>query len=391
MNPPLQQSAEKSFPRVLVVYHSCINLADQHGVSIRGWFAQWPKENLAQIYSGQESGRGEFFGSSYKLRHRDRWFGRLFFWLKGSPLGEASIQVVTVREAAPRASGSSLHSHAKRIFGRFLLKTGFWELLFPPKLSIELVDWVKQFKPDIIYCQGYTLGFTWLPLMLKHRFGLPICFQTGDDWPEVLYRDSPISFLMRPVVRASAKKLIRTAALRFANGPDMAAEYSKRYQVAFEPMMMSDDYNRFNECIPIRIPNHGEISIMYTGNLSNNRWQSIADLCLAAEELRSDGLDFQITGMVSSVPPEDIELMSTFSNFRLLPAPSHDDLPRYLKGADILFLAEPFDDKRVVDIRLSISTKAHLYMMSERPALIYAPATTGIMSYAGKVGMGFQS
>ena len=39
------------YPRVLIVYNSRINTFDQHGVSIRGWFADWPKENLAQIYS----------------------------------------------------------------------------------------------------------------------------------------------------------------------------------------------------------------------------------------------------------------------------------------------------------------------------------------------------
>ena len=44
------------FPRVLILYHSRINSYDQHGVSIRGWFANYPKEKMAQIYSGGEIG-----------------------------------------------------------------------------------------------------------------------------------------------------------------------------------------------------------------------------------------------------------------------------------------------------------------------------------------------
>ena len=370
------------YPRVLIVYHACINKADQHGVSIRGWFAQWPKDDLGQIYSGQESGTGTFCGHSYKLGIKDRWFGWLFSKLKSSSIGEASIQVVTINGAPTAQNESNPYNFFKRIVGKILLNSGIWEFIFRPKLSAELVSWVEAFRPDIIYCQGYSLGFTWLPIQLKFRFGIPICFQTGDDWPEELYKDSVFSLLVRPVVRSSVKKLLSLSEVRFSNGPDMTADYSRKYRLHFEPLMMCDDYSRFHESKTNRVAETNVLSIIYAGTLGAGRWRVIGDLCLIANELREEGLPVQVTALVSSTPPESVEFLNSLANFNLLPAPSHEILPSFLKGADILFLPESFEANRLSHTNLSISTKAHLYMMSKKPTLIYAPPSSGIMKYA---------
>ncbi len=66
-----------------------------------------------------------------------------------------------------------------------------------------------------------------------------------------------------------------------------------------------------------------------------------------------------------------------------------EELPSYLKGGDILFLPETFDPVKANEIRLSISTKAHFYMMSEKPVLVYASPITGIADYAKKEGWAY--
>jgi hypothetical protein len=82
------------------------------------------------------------------------------------------------------------------------------------------------------------------------------------------------------------------------------------------------------------------------------------------------------------VPPEAIVPLGNAHNLRLRQPPEHDQVPQVLRGADILFLPETFEDQEAEDIKLSISSKAHLYMMSERPVLVYAAAATGIADYA---------
>ena len=60
---------------------------------------------------------------------------------------------------------------------------------------------MEQFAPDVIYAEGYSLGFVWLPLLLRKRYGWPIAFHTGDDWPRDLYRTGLTAPLLRPLVR----------------------------------------------------------------------------------------------------------------------------------------------------------------------------------------------
>ena len=56
-----------------------------------------------------------------------------------------------------------------------------------------------------------------------------------------------------------------------------------------------------------------------------------------------------------------------------------------LRGADILFLPERFDET-AQGIRLSISSKAHLFMFSGKPIIVYSDPVTGIVRYATEDG-----
>lgn len=372
------------YPRVLIVYMSCLNKADQHGVSLRNWFAEWPRENLGQIYSGGEVGNERFCGQTFKLGPSERRFGPLFYRLKHSSLGENSTPKTLNEHFSGKLDRISHRALLQAQLSRVLTRSGLWEIIFSPVLSPRLLKWVTNFAPQMIYCQGYDLSFVWLPLMLKRALSVPLCFQTGDDWPFSLYSDSIISWAMRPIVVHAVKQLIASSSMRLANGDLMASEYSIRYKADFRPIMMSDDLDRFRNAIPIRVTDKKKISIIYTGGLAHNRWESLVSLCEAANLLRPEGHDIAITAFVPSVPYEAVNAFSQMSNLEIKPPLPHEQVPAVLKGADILFLPETFDPIKVAEIRLSISTKAHLYMMSERPILVCGSPLAGVVEYANR-------
>ena len=68
---------------------TCINANDQFGVSIRNWFADWPKENLAQISSGGVFGNERFCGNNYQLGPQDGSFGKIYFRFKRSSFAQS--------------------------------------------------------------------------------------------------------------------------------------------------------------------------------------------------------------------------------------------------------------------------------------------------------------
>jgi len=373
------------YPRVLIVYNSRINTFDQHGVSIRGWFADWPKENLAQIYSGIENEEASFSSSNFQLGIKERRFGKYFFKLKKSSFGQSSYSV-SLDDKSKNINKYNFLSLLKTKISGWLVNTGLWELIFSPKLSKEMIKFVEDFNPQIIYCQGYSLTFAWLPVMIHNKTRTPICFQTGDDWPSHLYKNSIISILVRPIVNKAVKTLISKSVLRLANGKLMSDVFNERYGVSFGINMMCDNIKRFQNANIYQVVDKSSISIVYSGNLGSGRWMSIIDLCEAVEMLDNEGLNISVVAFASTIPPEGVNELLKYSNLQILPNPSHDDLPSYLKGADILFLPETFDSNQAESVRLSISSKAHLYMLSEKPILVYGSSINGIVSYAEEGG-----
>jgi glycosyltransferase involved in cell wall biosynthesis len=369
------------FPRVLIVYNSRINQVDTHGVSIRGWFADWPKQSLAQIYSGGDIGDETFCGFNFKIKQDERRFGRLFIKIKGSSIGKSSYPILVENNTAKKMRIGKSQLFKSKV-SELLMATGLWELIFKPVLSIDIIRFIQEFKPQIIYCQGYNLTFALLPVMIKRRFNLPICFQTGDDWPSNRYKDTLFSFIMRPVIVNAAKTLIAESAIRLANCSNMVEEFEKKYNLPFVKLMMCDSIERFRNSAIRRIVSPSVYSIIYTGGIGGNRWESIIDLSIAADLLSKEGINILITVFTSNVPMEAVNKFKDHKSIQILPDPSHEELPSYLKGGDILFLPETFDELQSKSIHLSLSTKAHLYMFSEIPILVYGSHITGIVNYA---------
>lgn len=372
---------KNKYPRVLIIYHSRINKADQHGVSIRGWFGDWPKENMAQIYSGGEVGEEVFCSYNFRLGQKERRFGKYFYKLKGSSLGQSSYPLI-LNKRVTKINKHSLWSLLMNKISIFFVNTGIWELFFKPILSDEMIQFIEKFNPQIIYCQGYQLTYTWLPVMIHNKFHIPICFQTGDDWPSSLYKDSFLSIVIKPIVNRSIMTLLSCAKARLANGKLMAEVFKKRYGFYFEPLMMCDDLSRFRSALPHRVVSNDSISIVYAGGLGHKRWASIIELCKAAELLRNENYKIIVTVFATEIPHEAISILRDQNNLQILHGPSHEELPSLLKGADILYLPETFDLIVARTISLSISTKAHLYMLSEKPILMYASPITGTMNYS---------
>ncbi|MHB9024885.1 MAG: glycosyltransferase [Armatimonadota bacterium] len=369
------------YPRVLIMTKTKVNPIDGMGASLLNWFHNWPRTSLAQLYSSDALGSVDLCAQNYLLGPADRRFGRLFTRLKGSVQQSGSTPIA----GTPVASPSPLR-RIGRWLGGALTRSGIWELVFPPRISPALERWIRDFDPEIIYAQGIDLSFAWLPVLVHRRFHLPVCVQISDDWPATLYRNVPSAPLMRPFVRRAFRQLACIATVRLGTGERMQREYLQRYGLSFEPMMICDEPERFAAATPQRPLPEGPTIIGYSGSLGSRRWESLLDLCRAVRMLNQQGYHLAIVVYTGPMPPEAAGPLAEQPELQILPPPSHDTLPGCLKGMDFLFLPEAFDPVQASTIRYSISTKAHLYMMSERPILVYGPAEAGVVEYALTAG-----
>lgn len=378
-----------SYPRVLIVALGRINAADtaNNGLLLRNLFGGWPRENLAQIYSSGDNGDAGFFGRYYQLGPQDRRMGKLFYRLKADVQAEAEKG----DDAKPgNAAVPSAKFPVRKILKHLLVDSGFYEIIFRTKISKEMLTWIEDFQPDVIFAQGYCLSFAWLPVQLTSFLDIPVVYYPTDDWPSDTYKtsnknDSFLSRLVATAVAEAARRLVEVAAVRLSFNRYMREEYLKRYGHEFSVLMHGDVFSRYQAVQPKRLAASDECWIVSTGIFNSNRRPLLEDLDQACELLSATGIRVQVTVFPVNQLPELAPEKNEFRHIIFKSCPSHEDLVAVLKGADILFLPERFDET-APGIALSVSSKAHLFMFSEKPIVVYSSPVTGIARYAKEGG-----
>ena len=365
---------------MLVVALGRINANDSYnnGLLLRNLFGYWPRENIAQIYSSGDNGDRGYFGSYYKIGAADRIFGSFFYNLKIKTETASSRDVIPDQK---QTVDIEFKRQIKHIAKRLFIDTGLYELIFRPKISHQMSSWIEAFKPDIILAQGYNLTFTWLPLLLKKHSGFKLSFLTTDDWPTYLYSGrlgelTLFRWLVRPIVKNLVNRFFAEVDVPFAFGQPMADEFAIRYGKKFLTLNHVDCPLRFENAEPCRVYPPDVVTIVAIGNYNRYRWPLLLDVNDACESLHIRGINVRLIVLSSFIEPEALKALSLASYIAVLPDPGHELLPSYLKGADILFLAEGFDEGFVSAIKLSISSKAHLFMFTKRPIIVYSHPET---------------
>ncbi|MBV5329506.1 MAG: glycosyltransferase [Chlorobium sp.] len=383
-----------SLLRVLIVAISRINAADtaNNALLLRNLLSTWPKENLAQIYSGGSNGDQGFFGHQYQLTADDRRLGKFFVKLKKEQVSD--LRSSFADNQITSTSGASLLSRVKSTVGSFIQDSGLYELIFKVKPSEQLFDWVREFDPDIILAQGYNLSFTWLPLMLKRELNKPLAFYNSDDWPTYLYSSRKGLYaitapFVRSIVARSTNDLIASVDVPFAFNDMMGEEYERRYGKTFTTLMHCDDPERFIRAESIRLQPPEVKSIIATGAFDDSRWPLLLDLEQACQRLNDMGIPTRATVLATRISEEGFRMVKSCRFVKLQDDPGHEMLPSYLKGADLLYLPETFDPEVAHGYKYSISTKAHLFMFSQKPILVYGHRACGLVQYADRYGWAY--
>jgi hypothetical protein len=162
----------------------------------------------------------------------------------------------------------------------------------------------------------------------------------------------------------------------------MAEEYERRYGKKFITLSHADDPERFEKAVPKRFHEHGIVSIAVAGYFNNFRWPLLIDANECCRKLTSKNIPARVLVISAGMEKEGKTEIAKADFIDVIPDPGNDILPQYLKGADINLLVEDFDEKRASAISLSVSSKSHLFMFSQKPTIIYAHPNTGVSKYA---------
>ncbi|MBP1663536.1 MAG: hypothetical protein H6Q19_676 [Bacteroidetes bacterium] len=378
------------YPRVLFIGIQRINERDSfnNGLLLRNLFKNWPGENMAQIFCYDDNGDKGFFQRYYRIGKAERRFGKLFFRLKTHEIPKSGFDILKPpTEIRKHGLTEKIKLQAKR----YLVDTGIVELIFRPKMSSEMKTWIEKYYPQVIFVQGYNLYFVWLALLLKKMTGAKLAFLTTDDWPSYLYSgmyEEPTLFrwLMRPIVKSSTQRLMNDVDVAFAFNSIMSQEYKSRYNKEFITINHAEETESFENALPQRYHPDNVVSIVSTGYFNKYRWPLLLDVDECCRMLTEKRNPVRLLVISSGMEKEGIAALKNAKFTDIIPDPGNELLRGYLKGADINILAETFDDRVATAISLSVSTKSHLFMLSQHPIIVYGHPNTGVVKYAKSEG-----
>lgn len=373
------------FPKIIIVGHSF--QPSGIGITLKNLFSQFPKESLACI-SGKFYEEDKAFSSFYLLGHREISLMFPFNYLEKIKTSKVLSSVDYDNLKNPNLKVSTLSKIKHKIYKSFLKPFLNYTRLYVyrKKLNVsdELISWVKEIQPDIIYTALGSLNMMRFILDLHKKIPeTKLAIHIMDDW--ILTQSEKALFSNRYKKKSYLYfgKILNESTVRFVISEKMAADYSKKFGGKFIPFhnpVNISAYINFNESQS----DNEEKKITYIGKINRDNFDVINDLVKAVDKLNvsQNKCKFFIYTPTDSIFIKQHIVES--SNIKIQKSVPHKEIPFILSNSDILFLPLSFKEKSKKYTRLSISTKVTEYMASNRPIIVYAPPDIALTEYVNK-------
>lgn len=333
------------FSRVLVLSSSVFNYRTGGGVTLSNLFRGWPRDRIAAAHSDSEMPTTDICDNYFRLGDEE--------------LGRAGVFRLLGRGPRERAT-----------------------------LSPRLIEWVRAFKPDVIYTLLGSLGYVRLADKLAHETGAAVVPHMMDDWPSVIYGDSLPGRLMRRRLDRKLRALFRKSHTLLAISPAMASEYSSRYGKKFMSVSNPVDRDKWMRDIPPR--RTGEQKLLYVGSvLAEAQLSALSDIAAAVAGINTGSARVKLE--IATPNHENGEMAEAFARWpfvKIRDVPGEDGIADLFASADLLLLPANFSARSTRYLRLSNPTKVPAYMASGVPIFVYAPPELDIVKRAHRDGWG---
>ncbi|MEU4398935.1 glycosyltransferase family protein [Micromonospora orduensis] len=368
--------SQDEHPRVLVVSHTPFSRVSGTAMTLSNLFSGWPKDRLGQVHTGNITPSTEVCERFFHFPPRDHYLPiqyysmRMLGWNGRTPLQQSRPIAAVHAAAESRPAMAKAYAQLRATAD-----------LSPIRVPRTLTDWMRDFRPDVVYSMLGSVRLTRITALAARTCGVPVVPHFTDDWPATLYGNGELLGRANRSTQEAIARLIRLAPLGMVISRPMAHEYTRRYGIPFSPFVNCVDETYF--AAP-REETDGRptTELVYVGALHLNRWESLRDIGAVLDRLAGDGLAVRLT---IHAPEKDLTRygrhFAHLERVRLGPSLASDEVPAALRSADVLVHIESFDEEIRRYTRYSVSTKIPQYLASGRPILGYGPAEVASMDH----------
>ena len=375
-----------TLPRVLI-YGETFRKIGGGGITLNTLFEAWPVENIFMLVERSGQPLDVHFIQYYQVGHlENKSFIHKLGILTGNKSGAFRInknkleKTITIQSTT--LFKSNFYFKLKDLFISILNWLGIYGLFFRQNVSKELIQWINEIKPDIIYFQPSTIQNIKFLTEIHNLTGIPYAIHVMDNILETHTHAKEISGKNILSVQLFFEELIRKSNLCLGICDEMSTQYGIKFNRLFYSFQHAvDNKFWFRNYMVRRDPQ--PFVILYAGRISLGTSQSLFLLAKAIDNCNRNyecNFEFQIQGT-----SPDIKWVKRFSKYKCVKIHDvvpYNSLPERYTEADLLVLPMDFDKKSLTYIKYSMPTKVPEYLVSGVPIFVLAHEITALYKYA---------
>ena len=336
--------------KILIVSNSPWRNDNSFGNSYTNIFEGIPDIEIANIFckygNPQTTVASRFFQITEKSLIKN--------FLKKTPSGrEVFLEKTCIEESN---DGVELFNIARKQKTQlmFWLRDIIWK--FGRWKSKELVDFVDDFKPDLIFQPVYfSSHITNIARFIKKHTDVPMVGYISDDCYTLRqFSLSPLYWVDRLFKRRMVKRTIEQCEILYVISDIQKAEYEKIFTPPCKILTKCADFS--GEAPNIKISDN-EIRMVYAGNISKGRGESLSYITQAIERLNNEGynvlLDIYSGTPVTDKLSENLSRKGCYFHGKV----TYSEVQNIEQNADILIHVEGLSLKERLAVHQSFSTK----------------------------------
>lgn len=232
--------------------------------------------------------------------------------------------------------------------------------------SQELIDFIDDFKPDLIFQPVYFSGYiNNIACFIKKHANVPMLGYISDDnYTLKQFSFSPLYWIDRLHKRRKVKQTIEQCEILYVISDVQKREYEKIFTPPCKVLTKCADFS--NEKKPEFKEPGDVLKIVYAGNISQGRYEILSELAKAVKEINGDSKKFELN-IYTLTPLKKKQKMALLTeSVHLHPPVNYDEIREIQKNSDILLHCEGFSLKEKLAVHQSFSTKIVDYLEINR-------------------------
>lgn len=383
----------QALPKVLI-FGETFRKNGGGGITLNTLFGDWPYENLFIINDRFGETSEIHFTQYYQLGNLEN---KSILHKLGFKTGNVSGRFITSKNNSENTITtqdnslfkSKLYFRLKDLFILMLNKLGIYDFFFQQQVSKELIQWIEEIKPDIIYFQPSDFQNIKFINELHKLTGIPYAIHVMDNFLEISTYQKELNKKSILLLQQAIEELIQKSNLCLGICQEMSTQYSNQFNRVFYSFQHAVDPRIWFRNYKVRRDPQPFV-ILYAGRISFGTINSLFVLAQSIDNCnRENECNFEFQVQTTSPVPQLLKKLSKYQCVRIHDQVPYERLPDRYKEADLLVLPMDFDKKSLSYIKYSMPTKVPEYLSSGVPIFVLAPEITALYKYAKSANWAF--